>query len=380
MVTTSWLSNNAMNVEDCTIQFGSTAYTLGDLLKQEVVSFTPFEKSVIDLCRRWVSGETHFEVSTSGSTGIAKQITFHRDQLLASAMSTGNALGLKQGMKALLCLDPQFIAGKMMVVRSLVIGMDLVVITPVANPLDHIPDNIASIDFAAMVPLQVITSLNSSHAADIDKFRVIIIGGGQVDSTLRTRLQNIRASCYASFGMTETITHVALQKLNGHDQSEYMQALPGIALSTDDRGCLVIKAPFLQESVVTSDVVDLIDRQNFRWLGRWDNVINTGGVKIIPENVEPHIATLLNESGVDNQFFIHGAAHPALGHELVLVIEGSIESSQEALILQRLKKQLPKYSSPRRVLYAEKFSYTPTGKIKRTESAENASPRPGSPD
>src|SRR5205085_11095617 len=113
----------------------------------------------------------------SGSTGIAKQITFHRDQLLASAMSTGNALGLKQGMKALLCLDPQFIAGKMMVIRSLVIGMDLIVISPVANPLDHIPDNVASIDFAAMVPLQVITALDSPRAADIDKFGVIIIGG-----------------------------------------------------------------------------------------------------------------------------------------------------------------------------------------------------------
>lgn len=367
-----------MNIEDLTIQFGSTKSRLGDLLKPEATPLPPFDRSVVDLCRRWVSTETQFEVSTSGSTGTPKKIVLQRDQLQASALTTGQALALTEGMSALLCLDPQFIAGKMMVIRCLVIGIDLIAMSPVANPLDHLPPDVLSIDLAAMVPLQVITALDSPRAGDFDKFRTVIIGGGPVDRSLRERLQTLRTACYATFGMTETISHVALQKLNGEDQSDYLHAVPGVSFSTDERGCLVIDAPFAQSNrIVTNDIVELIDPQKFQWLGRWDHVINTGGIKVMPEVVEPQIAGILVTQGVENNFFIHGMDHPGLGQEVVLVLEGKISTHVELTILESLRSHLPKYAAPRRVIYADKFSFTATGKVKRKETVANASPRPG---
>jgi O-succinylbenzoic acid--CoA ligase len=298
----------------------------------------------------------------------------------ASAKLTAEALKLQEGMTALLCLDPTFIAGKMMVVRCMVIGMQLITVKPVANPLDHITDTDTKIDFAAMVPLQVHTILDSHRAEDLNKIGTIIIGGGQVDDPLRARLSAFHTRFFSTFGMTETISHVALQKLNGADASQYMRALPGVRLSTDERGCLIIKAPFISKSpLVTNDVVELIDQERFRWLGRWDNVINSGGVKVMPEAVEPVIEQLLAGMGIHQRFFVYGRQHPSLGSEVVLVMEGVLEDDIEESILAAMKNQLPKHSAPRRIAYAENFLFTSTGKIRRKESFGFASPRPGLP-
>src|SRR5688572_6385541 len=136
-----------MSIEQLTIFLGNRKFSFGDLLVQEPGSFNPFEGSVVELCRKWIRGDDKFEVTTSGSTGTPKNITFTRSQMKASALLTGQALGLRAGTTSLLCLDPEFIAGKMMIIRSLVIGMDLVAISPVANPLDHIPEGVSAISF-----------------------------------------------------------------------------------------------------------------------------------------------------------------------------------------------------------------------------------------
>ena len=202
-------------IEGRTIVLGSTKYSFEDIKRQDPKSFPPFERSVVELCQKWLGGDEEFEVPTSGSTGLPKTIRFHRKQMEASAMLTAEALGLREGMTALLCLDPAFIAGKMMVIRCLVTGMNLVTVNPVANPLDHVPGSDIKVDFAAMVPLQVHTILESQRAADLDKVGTVIIGGGQVDDELRAKLSAFQTRFFSTFGMTETISHVALQKLNG---------------------------------------------------------------------------------------------------------------------------------------------------------------------
>lgn len=367
-----------MTIDSRTILLGTKKLTFGDLRQLDSKDFTPFERSVVEHCKEWMSDATGFEVTTSGSTGDPKKINFHRSQLEASARLTAEALGLKEGMTALLCLNPGFIAGKMMIIRCMVTGMNLIAVEPMANPLDHLPQEAPLIDFAAMVPLQVRTIINSNRAREFDQIRMVIIGGGQVDPELREKLQTLPTSFYSTFGMTETISHVALQKLNGVNQDSYMQALPGVTFSTDSRGCLVIHAPHAeQQSIVTNDMVELIDSGKFRWLGRWDNVINSGGIKIIPEVAEQAIAVILPAIGIDRRFFVHGVDHPSLGQEVGLVIEGSLDRDKEESVLTALKEQLPKYSSPRKILYAGNFVFTSTGKIRRKESFELASPRPG---
>src|SRR5690349_4001724 len=243
-----------------------------------------FEHDTFTFIREWLTGKASFEIETSGSTGPPKKITITRSQMIASAMITQQATNLEPDYTALLCLSPQFIAGKMMIVRSLVIGMKILAVTPAAKVLDKIPPSI-QIDFAAFVPYQVYDIIRSDNANRLNQFKVILIGGAALDTETHTSLKPLKGSFYATYGMTETISHVALQLLNGPHSSEEFELLPTIIGQVDERGCLIIEAPYLAEKVVTNDLVKLSGKR-FKWLGRWDNIINTGGKKIIPEILE----------------------------------------------------------------------------------------------
>lgn len=324
-------------------------------------------------CREWLEGKSTFSVKTSGSTGPPKVIEIRRDQMIASARKTIKALGLEHGMTAFVCLDVNFIAGKMMLVRSLVAGMNMIVVEPKADPFGEVPDT--KIDFAALVPYQLAAALNSPHhLRNVEK---IILGGAPISSDLIDAVQQLETSCYATFGMTETITHIALQKLNGADRQDFFETLDGVNIGLDERGCLVITTDYLDAAVVTNDVVDLVDEKRFRWLGRWDNVINSGGIKVIPEKVEQAIGSWLISHGIDNKFFVVGIPHEKLGTKVTLVIEGWLFKETEDKLLAGLRDVLGKYEVPKRIVYSNVFSYTPTGKVNRKLSLENALPRPG---
>ena len=235
-----------------------------------------WRKSLHQFLLNWMDETDFVTVHTSGSTGKPKQIQLLKERMMNSAFMTGKYFGFKSGQTALLCLPCDYIAGKMMVVRSIMWGLDLQLVPPTGNPMANIDQ---PIDFAAMIPLQVANIFEQSP----EKFRLIkklIIGGGKVDAQLQAKLQTIPTECYATYGMTETITHVAIKRLNGEHQTDYFQGLSDIQFATDARGCLTIKAPRLSEDlVVTNDIVDLKNAQQFEWLGRIDNVINTGGGK-----------------------------------------------------------------------------------------------------
>ncbi|MBT1688362.1 AMP-binding protein [Dawidia soli] len=331
---------------------------------------TPFEESTLDFVRAWLNGETTFTLHTSGSTGTPKPMTVSRQQMLTSAAMTAAALGLTAGYTALVCLDTRYIAGKMMLVRCLTTGMHIVAVTPSSNPLAAVPDTI-SVDFTALVPYQVYALLESPEKARLGAIRHTLIGGAALDPRVLPTLATLPGRFYATYGMTETISHIALQYLNGPAAAPIFRALPGVTLTTDDRGCLVIHAPHVPQPVVTNDLVDMTAPGSFQWLGRWDNVINSGGVKIIPEKVEEAIGAVLNGLNLTRSFIVCGLPDPNLGHKLTLIVDGIEFTPQQWNVIQaKLRQSLPAYEVPKDHLSVPAFRYTDTGKIHRQKTIE----------
>ncbi len=313
------------------------------------------DKELAGFLLDWLYPKSTLLVNTSGSTGSPKTITLEKAKMIASAKATGAYFDLPEGTKALSCLSFNYIAGKMMLVRALTLGWQLEVVFPNKKPLSQTK---IDFDFAAMVPLQVMGSMKDLH-----RVKQIIVGGAPVSAVLEKQLRAVPAKMYATYGMTETITHVAIKKLNHRteeeEESNVYEALPGVSFSVDERKCLVIDAPDVSsEKVVTNDVVDLLSETRFKWLGRADFVINSGGVKIHPEQVEQVLDLV-----IDAPFFVTSMPDETLGEKVVLVIEGNEDSFPEIDYVG-----LDPYEIPKEIFFVKEFSYTTTGKINRKES------------
>ncbi|HWB61902.1 MAG TPA: AMP-binding protein, partial [Chitinophagales bacterium] len=304
--------------------------------------------------------ETSIKVSTSGSTGTPKIIEHGRKALLSSAAMTCNALQLQKGNTALLCLPADKIGGMMMIARSFYMGMKLVCIKPSLKVLHEI--NALQIDFASFTPMQFSDILQDDAAFDsAAAIPKIILGGEGVQPALLEKIKQLPNAVYSTFGMTETISHIALKKLNGADADKYYRVLPGVSISADARNCLVIEAPLLgQPHLVTNDVVNIVAANEFEWLGRDDNVINTGGVKLQPEVIEN---TLRDK--MPFPFFVAGVADAVSGFKPVLVVEAPAVAAQELMAIQGAVATLDKISQPKEMVLITGFIYTGTGKINR---------------
>jgi o-succinylbenzoate---CoA ligase len=325
------------------------------------------EGMVISFCKAWLGGREEFVLHTSGSTGRPKEIILHRKQLIQSAMATAKAVSLKASETSLVCLDPAYIGGMMMLVRSLEVGMNIIVVKPCANPFEKLESK-NKIHFAALVPYQVKAILDSPQKEFFNQLETVIIGGAPLDESTRKRLQNFSCQFYETYGMTETISHIALKKINGKNKSAYFETLPNISIRQDERACLCIAAPYLPTEIVTNDVVELRNFQEFIWLGRFDNVINSGGVKIFPESTEKKIENLFLELNLKNEFFIAGLPDDRLGQSVALLVEGSLTLDQQLQLETKLKKELSKFEIPRSIKTVLKFSKTETGKINRLKT------------
>ena len=311
--------------------------------------------------QEWLSEKDFIQVTTSGSTGTPKQIRLSKEKMVNSARMTGSYFSLDKNQTALLCLPCEYIAGKMMVVRSFVWGLNLLPVAPAGDPIEKIE---TVIDFAAMIPMQVSTLLDQSPQKK-DLLKKIIIGGGKVNNQLLQQLQTVSAACYATYGMTETITHIAIQRLNGERQQPFFQALPNVQLSMDARGCLVIDAPLVSDDkIVTNDIVEWHGQNQFIWKGRFDNVINTGGVKVFPEQIEKKL-----EKFISTRFFVSSLPDGKLGQKVILIIENkSINTLQNADFQENINKVLSRFEKPKVVYTLPKFEETPTGKIQRNRT------------
>lgn len=318
------------------------------------------DTQIIDFLREWYNTEEYVIGHTSGSTGTPKEIRLLKKDMIASARLTNDFFHIGADSRLLLCLSPQYIAGKMMLVRAILSGANLCTVKVSSSPLENTDEEY---DFAAMVPMQVETSLNTPETAKrFARVKQVIIGGAAISVQLEKQLQGLPTACFCTYGMTETVSHIALRDINGRNKSSFYFALGDVHFETDERGCLVIKAPHLQQQkFVTNDIVRLIDSTRFEWMGRQDNVINSGGVKLFPERIEAKIALF-----VERRFFIMPEEDARLGQRAVLVIEGATwNEEQEKQLLEQLKQELHPYEIPKKIYFRGHFMETYSGKVIR---------------
>ncbi|MCL6217419.1 AMP-binding protein [Zunongwangia pacifica] len=323
-----------------------------------------FEEEVGNFILDWLKPQEYVEVKTSGSTGKPKTIRLKKEYMVNSALATAKYFDLPEDTKALLCLPATYIAGKMMIIRAIVCGWQLDLVPPSATPLDQV---FKIYDFCAMTPFQLDNSVARLHLV-----KKLIVGGGAMSLRLQKMVKEINTKVYETYGMTETITHIAARRINPtkkKKQSRPFKVLPNINISKDERGCLVIKAPNLSDEViVTNDVVDIVTYKKFNWKGRIDNVINSGGIKLHPEEIEKKLGKI-----IDSRFFITSIPDDALGNKLVLFIEAAF--SEEGLEEMKTNianlKSLEKFERPKKIYFVEKFEETSSGKIHRDNTLKS---------
>lgn len=306
-----------------------------------------FEKNIGKFLLEWLNTESFVLVQTSGSTGKPKQIVIQKAAMMASAKATGLFFNLQPKKTALLCLSADYIAGKMMLVRAITLGLHLDTTEPNANPLQD-----KKYDFVAMVPMQVANSLEKLHLVE-----TLLIGGTKVSYQLAERI--LKTSCHAfeSYGMTETISHIAIKRIGAKE----FTVLPKVSISIDERNCLVIEALELSpEKIITNDIVEILNEAQFILKGRIDNVINSGGVKIFPEEIEEKLAKFISA-----RFFITSLPDEKLGEKVILVVEGNSFEIDNAIF-----SEVSKYQIPKEIVFIDKFVETETNKINRKKTIE----------
>lgn len=322
--------------------------------------------SIDEFLEEWNSNCPYVEVKTSGSTGEPKVMRVEKQRMLASARITCDFLGLKPGDAALLCMSLDYIAGKMMVVRAMERGLRLVTVEPSGHPLAtqicrewDLRKNLGEeqgITFAAMVPMQVYNSLQVPVERErLKMIKHLIIGGGAIDEALAKELRTFPNHVWSTYGMTETLSHIALRRLSGPEATEWYTPFPSVKVNLNDEGCLVIDAPEVcQERLVTNDIAEIqgTSTTRFRILGRKDNVICSGGIKIQAEEVERQLRAHLREP-----YLISKRPDEKFGEAVVLLTEGDVEEAKKVC-----ERVLDKYQQPKAYVHVDRIPLTETKK------------------
>lgn len=324
-----------------------------------------FKSSLADFLAEWFNETDTVKVHTSGSTGTPKELWVEKRRMMESARLTVNFLDLQPKDTALLCMPLQYIAGKMVVVRSLVASLNLLPVAPCSRPLQYLE---TAPDFAAMVPLQVYTSIQNPRDKELlCQIRHLIIGGGAIDRTLGEELRDFPHAVWSTYGMTETLSHIALRRLNGPEATDWYTPFNDVQISLSPEGTLTIDAPQVCPlSLVTNDLAEFNDRGQFRILGRRDNTINTGGVKVQTEEIEAQLKPL-----TELPFAITSVPDPKLGERIVILIQtsgGQQLQPEEFAQLTEAISHLPRYWQPRQVIPVPELPLTGTGKPDRAEA------------
>ena len=330
-----------------------------------------YEATTLEFCRNWLNGVQEIAINTSGSTGAPKLITLTRRQIEVSAQYTLQILALKENDRALVCLNTEYIGGIMMLVRGFIGNLHLTIMEPINNPFKYLPPRGPdTFEFAAFVPLQlqVILTESPDKLNILNQMKGILVGGAPIGPELKKQIQIISAPVYHTYGMTETASHVALKRLNGNIPDTYFKSSPAVELGQDERGCLTIKGEVTnQQLLVTNDLVNLISEHEFEWLGRVDNTLNSGGVKVQAEKVEVALAQALLEHQFERRSFISAVPDDKLGQRIIAVLEGKpLSLAEEEKIYQSLQKLLHKYEIPKAIKYTPSFTATASGKIDKT--------------
>lgn len=314
-----------------------------------------WEKEIKDFLIQFFS-PTIQEISfqTSGTTGIPKEIKFSKKQLIQSASHSCEFFQLNKETNGLLCLPCKYVAGRMMLVRAFVSGMNLIVVEPSLNPLMNLENT--RINFTAMTPAQVYQSINLANNV-FAKINTIIIGGGEIHPDLEKKLIDYKNQLYATFGMTETLTHVAVRKIG---TSYYQSIHDSIQFQTNQEGDLWISIPYISREIIkTKDQINLLDKYSFEWLGRKDHVINTGGVKIYAEQIEKKI---FNSKILTQKFYVTSKKDQIMGEVPVLVIQSD---KMNIISTDKINSILSPFEKIKEVIFEKEINTTPTSKIIR---------------
>lgn len=334
------------------IDFDKEVFRLENCLGLCEASGNSLALEVADFLKEWFNDSDKVAISSSGTTGVAKTFFVEKRYMRASAAMTADYFDLDKGKSGLLCLSTKFIAGKMMLVRAIESEMKLWISKVDSNPLEHLNQ---PIDFCPMVPLQVTGSIEK-----IDHIKSLLIGGAGLDSALENEIKKRHSSVFMSFGMAETLSHIAIRNLK--DNALEYTILDGVDIGSDIDGCLIVNAPHLGvKGLKTKDLIEKTGSNRFRWLGRYDNLINSGGVKIRPEKLEAHIRHLIP----DNDFFIGALPDDQLGESVVLIIEGIHQGIIDGNLTKADFKGIDRYQIPKKVFILRRFSRTDSQKIQR---------------
>jgi len=341
----------------------NTLDTVRDLL-EKFQKQDSFYASLL-FCEEWLSGKKEFLFYTSGSTGKPRSMRVNRRRIVASVESTASFLDLKKEGRVFICLNTQFTGGKMLLVRAMHLGLQADIVRPTNQPF--VFSNNKPYILASFLPSQLFHFFQLNENFEfLSNIENILIGGAPLRIELLEKLSKLqKCRVFETFGMTETLSHVAMKNLNGSkDVSPFFETMPGISIKTNDADCLMVKGKVTANKwLETKDVVQLIDANRFIWKGRKDNVINSGGVKLYPEEIEQIMVSIFKKSGFNFDFFLTSLPDEMLGERLILVIEGKDYDTEK--IGYELRKGLHAFHVPKEVLLKSKFERTETGKIVR---------------
>lgn len=331
----------------------------------------PYMENSLAFCNEWLNGKKSFELKTSGSTGTPKSIAVSRSQMTSSAKATGDFFKIQPLAVMLCCLNTEMIAGKMMLVRAMEWDSHLHLVEPSSNPLMGFPKE-RSFDFATMVPIQLETCLQDEHSLSVlQQIKNLLLGGAPLSEKLRQKAVALPGNLYQTYGMTETVSHIALADIKSCGPLTY-KTLPGVHIRQNSNLQLEIQAPMSNNTwIVTNDTVEIMP-EGFMWKGRADFVLNTGGIKVQPEEVEVRISELMHQRFPNQRYFIAGLPDEKLGEKIVLVIEGTKEAYEDQeRTLRLLKDSLPPFHHPKNLLFVPQFAETASNKINRKETLKN---------
>ena len=350
------------------IEVENRSFSVSDIRKLEVLSAGEKDGALRDVYMfllEWFSPVSTIEVQTSGSTGEPKRMRVEKERMMYSAIRTCEYLGLQQGNTALLCMDMKYIGAKMMVVRALVGGLRLKVRRASGHPLKGMD---CSVDFLSVVPIQLYNMLKDAKERELlNCVRHVLVGGGPVDESLQRMLSGLSCCVYSTYGMTETLSHIALRQLNGPEASVCYRPLEGVDVSLSPRGTLVIHAPQIcATDLETNDVVHLYPNGMFTVVGRADNTVNSGGIKIQIEEEERRL-----RSCITVPFALTSVPDTRLGEALVLLVVSDL-SIDDTSLFRKMKTILDCYHVPRYIVRVEAVPLTGNGKIDRKACRELA--------
>lgn len=374
------MDKRILDIRKQILYINGISYQYDDIKRQKSGSYSTFYsqvekddymRSLACFLMEWTDDTEYITLKTSGSTGKPKTIKAKKTYMINSAVMTLDFLSLRHLDKALLCLPMEYIAGKMMAVRALVAGLHITMISPSLNPLASVRQ---TFDFTALIPAQAqacITESPDIHSNPMSKIKNIIIGGGAIPTPLQQALQQYNNNIYSTYGMTETLSHIALRQLSTDKANLWYKPLQGVSVNLRrENKTLTIEAPKIcEQKIFTNDIAEINSLGEFRIIGRTDNVINTAGVKIQIEEVEDKLSSLLPYPVI-----ITYRNDDVLGQEIVLL--ACKTKVTDRTLLDKAVLTLPTYHRPRRIIMLESLPMTENNKPDRKKAQRIANEYP----